>query len=50
MEKLSEYLLQVELKQDSKSIIADYADDTDKENLIESLTLRIISLPEYQMY
>jgi len=50
MEKLSEYLLQVELKQDSKSIIADYADDSDKENLIESLTLRIISLPEYQMY
>ncbi|MEO8664630.1 MAG: DUF1800 domain-containing protein [Ignavibacteria bacterium] len=49
-EKLSDYLLQVELKDNTRNIIKDYADDSSKKTLIESLTLRIISLPEYQLF
>jgi len=47
--KLSEYLLQVNPDFETKSIIADYADNSSTENLIGSLTLRLISLPEYQL-
>ncbi len=49
MEKLSEYLLQVDLGKETKSIVNNYSDNTNKETVIESLTLKIISSPEYQL-
>ncbi len=49
IDRLCEYLIQKELSSEAKSVITFYEDDSNKENLIESLTLRIISLPEYQL-
>jgi len=49
LENLSEYLLQSDLNKETKKIIMSYADNSGKENFIESLTLRLITLPEYQL-
>lgn len=49
MDELSGYLLQVPADETTNRIVKSYSDDSSKENLIESLTLRIISLPEYQL-
>jgi len=48
-DKLFDFLLQVKIEKKDKSIVKSYVDNSTKENLIESLTLRIISLPEYQL-
>lgn len=48
-DKLTEYLLQKDPDSGIKKILKSYADDSTRENLIESLTMRIISLPEYQL-
>lgn len=48
-DELMEYLLQTDPVKESKALIKKYSDPSDKENLIESLTLRIVSLPEYQL-
>jgi len=47
--KLSEYLLQVNFDAKDKKLVNKYSDRSTIENLIESVTLRIISLPEYQL-
>ncbi|MEO8666645.1 MAG: DUF1800 domain-containing protein [Ignavibacteria bacterium] len=49
IDKLSDYLLQANLTKETKAIVNKYADPSSKENLIESLTLRLLSLPEYQL-
>lgn len=49
LEHLSEYLLQTGLSKEKKKVILSYADKSSKENLIESLILRLIILPEYQL-
>lgn len=48
-DKLCEYLLQTDINIEKRKIILKYADKSSKENFIESLTLRIITLPEYQL-
>lgn len=48
-DKLCEYLIQKELNKNTKSVLTLYEDDSNKDNMIQSLTLRIISLPEYQL-
>ncbi len=47
--KLIEYLLQKDPGEETLSIVKKYSDDSDKDKFIESLTLRIVSLPEYQI-
>jgi len=49
LENLSKYLIQSDLNKETEKIIMSYADNSGKENLIESLTLRLITLPEYQL-
>lgn len=48
-EKLIESLLQINLDSKKIKLIKSYSDFTSKFNLIKSLTLKIISMPEYQL-
>jgi len=48
-ENISNYLLQCNLTTETEKIIENYVDTSSKENIIESLTLRLITLPEYQL-
>lgn len=47
--KLIEFLLQKDPDEETLSIVKKYSDNSDKDKFIESLTLRIVSLPEYQI-
>ena len=49
LSNLSEYLIQSDLSKETKKTILSYSDNSSKENFIESLTLRLITLPEYQI-
>jgi hypothetical protein len=48
-DKLFDFLLQVKIEKKEKGHCKILSDDSTKENLIESMTVRIISLPEYQL-
>ncbi|MBS1518852.1 MAG: DUF1800 domain-containing protein [Bacteroidetes bacterium] len=48
-DRLTEFLLQTEISSGTKSIVMKYADESEKKYSAESMTIRILSLPEYQM-
>lgn len=48
-DKLCEYLLQSDAGNETKKLVKKYSDYSGKENSIESMTMRILSLPEYQL-
>jgi uncharacterized protein (DUF1800 family) len=47
--ELSGFILQKQISGSKKDIVESYSDESTKENLIESMILRLISLPEYQL-
>jgi uncharacterized protein (DUF1800 family) len=46
---LSEFVLQKDINTNTKKLALTYSDISSKENFIESLIMRLISLPEYQL-
>lgn len=48
-DNLCEYLLQKDVDSETKKLIKKYSDYSRRETSVESMTMRIISLPEYQL-
>ncbi|MBN8570323.1 MAG: hypothetical protein J0M18_11895, partial [Ignavibacteria bacterium] len=46
---LSEFVLQKDINTNTKKLALTYSDISSKENFIESLIMRLMSLPEYQL-
>jgi len=49
LDELSSFLLQYELSEKQKALVASRADKSSRNELIKSMTVALMSLPEYQM-
>jgi hypothetical protein len=47
--RIAESLIQKGYDEKDEQIISEFADDSSRENMIQSYTLRLMSLPEFQL-
>lgn len=49
IDNLTEFMLQVDIPQKTKDLVLNYSDDSSRENFVESVVQRIMSIPEFQL-